>query len=164
MSRVADLRRLLLRELQTFRREVELTPDEFLWTAPPGVLNPIGNLALHAAGNLRHFVGSVLGGTGYVRNRDAEFASRDLSRAEVVEALDRALSEVDRTLSRLDPAVLDQPYPIEVVGQKLVTGRFLTHLAVHLGFHLGQAGYLRRILTGENQSASPVAVSALAES
>ena len=163
MSLAVDLRRLLLRELQTFRREIELTPDEFLWTAPPGVLNPVGNLALHAAGNLRHFVGSVLGGTGYVRNRDAEFASRGLPRAEVVEALDCAISEVDRTLAKLNPAVLDQPYPLEVGGKKLVTGRFLTHLAVHLGFHLGQAGYLRRILTGENQSASPVAVSALAE-
>jgi hypothetical protein len=163
MSLVADLRRLLLRELQTFRREVELTPDEFLWAAPPGVLNPVGNLALHAAGNLRHFVGSVLGNTGYVRNRDAEFNSRGLPRTEIVEALDRALTEVDRTLTRLDPAVLEQPYPLEVGGKKLATGRFLTHLAVHLGFHLGQAGYLRRILTGENQSASPVAVSALAE-
>lgn len=163
MSLAADLRRLLLRELQTFRREIELTPDQFLWTAPPGVLNPVGNLALHAAGNLRHFVGSVLGGTGYVRNRDAEFASRDLPRVEIIEALDRAVSEVDRTLSKLDPAVLDQPYPLEVGGKQLATGRFLTHLAVHLGFHLGQAGYLRRILTGENQSASPVAVSALAE-
>lgn len=163
MSLVADLRRLLLRELQTFRREVELTPDEFLWIAPAGVLNPVGNLALHAAGNLRHFVGSVLGGTGYVRNRDAEFSSRGLTRGEVVEALDHAMNEVDRTLAKLDPAVMDQPYPVEVAGKQLVTGPFLTHLAVHLGFHLGQAGYLRRILTGENLSASPVAVSALAE-
>jgi hypothetical protein len=162
MNLSADLRRLLLRELQTFRREVELTPDDLLWTAPAGVTNPVGNLALHAAGNLRHFVGSVLGGTGYVRDRDAEFNSR-VPRADVLEALDRAMTEVDRTLAQLDPAVLDQAYPLEVGGKKFATGRFLSHLAVHLGFHLGQAGYLRRILTGENQSASPVAISALAE-
>jgi hypothetical protein len=35
------------------------------------------------------------------------------------------------------------------------------HLAVHLGFHLGQAGYLRRVVTGDARSSGPVALSEL---
>lgn len=163
MSFAPDLRRLLLRELAAFEREVELTPDAMLWTVAPGVTNPVGTLALHAAGNLRHFIGGVLGGTGYVRDRDAEFRSRDVPRAEVLARLQRAAEEVAGTLERLDPAVLERNYPLEIGGARLATGRFLMHLAVHLGFHLGQAGYLRRTLTGENTSTAPVAVSALAE-
>jgi hypothetical protein len=163
MSFAADLRRLLLRELTSFEREVELTPEPLLWTTAPGVTNPVGNLALHAAGNLRHFIGGVLGGTGYVRNRAAEFGSRDLPRAEVLDRLQQAAAEVGQTLERLDPALLEREYPLEIAGARLPTARFLMHLAVHLGFHLGQAGYLRRTLTGDNSSAAPVAVSALAE-
>ena len=37
------------------------------------------------------------------------------------------------------------------------------HLAVHLGFHLGQAGYLRRVVTGDSRTAGTVPVAALAE-
>ena len=72
-----DLSRLLERELETFARELELFPDdESLFKTLPGVGNSAGNLGLHVCGNLQHFVGAVLGGTGYVRNRDAEFAAR----------------------------------------------------------------------------------------
>jgi hypothetical protein len=33
-----------------------------------------GNIALHIAGNLKTFTGAVLGGTGYVRQRDKELS------------------------------------------------------------------------------------------
>jgi hypothetical protein len=42
------------------------------------------------AGNLQHFIGSVLGNTGYVRDRAAEFARRSGNRAEVIAELTRA--------------------------------------------------------------------------
>ena len=44
-----------------------------LWRVTGAAQNPPGTLALHLAGNLEHYVGAVLGGTGYVRDRDAEF-------------------------------------------------------------------------------------------
>ena len=37
------------------------------------------------------------------------------------------------------------------------------HLATHLAFHLGQAGYLRRALTGDPASAGAMAVADLLE-
>jgi len=45
-----------------------------------------------------------------------------------------------------------------VGGLQMATGRFLVHLASHLAFHLGQAGYLRRTLTGDATSAGAMSI------
>lgn len=145
-----DLLLLFRRDLRCFIREVEaFSDDASLWRTLPGISNSAGNLALHVAGNLRHFIGGVLGGTGFVRNRDQEFAQRAGSRAEVVATLEAALADVERGLEALSHETLAQPYPQAVLGHQPPTGRFLMHVATHLAFHLGQAGYLRRALTGQ---------------
>ena len=159
-----DLSRLLERELETFAREVELFPDdESLFKTLPGVANSAGNLGLHVCGNLQHFVGAVLGGTGYVRNRDAEFAARSGRRDDLARKLRETAAVVSSTLRHLPQDALARPYPEPVAGVQLPCGRFLMHLAVHLGFHLGQAGYLRRVVTGDSRTAGTVPVAALAE-
>lgn len=145
-----DLLVLFHRDLRCFIRELESFPDDAtLWRTVPGISNSAGNLALHVAGNLRHFVGAVLGGTAYRRNREAEFAQREGSRAEVIAALEAALREVEAGLEVMTATTLHALYPQAVMGHQLPTGRFLVHLSAHLAFHLGQAGYLRRTLTGE---------------
>ncbi|MDT8341697.1 MAG: hypothetical protein RQ751_09320, partial [Longimicrobiales bacterium] len=74
---IGHLRAILLRDLAALRRELLAYPDESqIWALPPGAPNSAGTLALHMAGNLHHFVGAVLGGEGYVRDREAEFADR----------------------------------------------------------------------------------------
>jgi uncharacterized damage-inducible protein DinB len=146
----ADLLALFRRDLQCFAREVALFPDDAsLWRTVPGVANSAGNLALHVAGNLRHFVGAVLGGTGYVRQREGEFAEREGTRASVIAGLEAAVHEVETGLKALTAETQAATYPMSVGGHQPATGRFLMHLAAHLAFHLGQAGYLRRALTGE---------------
>src|SRR5258705_10883161 len=96
---IDDLRVMLARELGAFQREIELFPDdELLWETPPGIVNPAGNLALHVCGNLKHFVGALLGGTGYVRNRDLEFSRRSGTPAELVNELRAPPEIVDGTL------------------------------------------------------------------
>ncbi|MBK8789855.1 MAG: hypothetical protein IPO28_06700 [Holophagaceae bacterium] len=60
-----------------------------------------------------------------------------------------AITEVEVGLGTLKAETLAQPYPQVLLGHQPPTGRFLLHLATHLAFHLGQAGYLRRALTGE---------------
>ncbi|MEI6593302.1 MAG: DinB family protein [Holophagaceae bacterium] len=160
----ADLLILFRRDLQSLVREVALFPDEAtLWHTVPGIANSAGNIALHVAGNLRHFVGTVLGASGYVRQRDQEFAQREGTRAEVVAVLEVALAEVEGTLPALDPAALAAPFPVPVAGVQPPTDRFLLHLAVHLGFHLGQAGYLRRTLTGGPASAGAMGIQGLVD-
>ena len=161
---IDDVRRLMVRELEAFAREVELFPDDqSLWRTLPGIANSAGNLALHACGNLRHFVGAVLGGTGYVRDRPAEFATREGRREDVARQLRETADLVATVLAEVEPAVLDAPFPEAHDGTRLPCRLFLMHLAVHLAFHLGQAGYLRRALLGEASSSGPVSLRALAE-
>ena len=50
----------------------------------------------------------------------------------------------------------DSEYPEAVNGMRFQTGRFLLHLCTHAAFHLGQAGYLRRAITGQSQSSGPI--------
>ena len=158
-----NLTTLLVRELNTFGRELDLFPDDLtIWKAAPGVTNSAANLALHVAGNLQHFVGSVLGATGYVRNRDLEFSRSSGTRAEVKAELQAAIRVVEGVLPTLSDEVLAKPYPLNMVpGKDVVTSLFLQHLCSHAAFHLGQAGYLRRTVTGDATSAGPVSLVAV---
>jgi len=79
----------------------------------------------------------------------------------VVAALEGAAREVEIGLKALTPESLAAPFPMEVGGLHLVTGRFLLHLASHLAFHLGQAGYLRRALTGNAASTGVLSIKEL---
>jgi uncharacterized damage-inducible protein DinB len=152
-SMTTDLLKLFDRELSSGIDEVLAFPtDELLWTVTEGVTNSAGNLALHLAGNLQHFIGHVLGGTGYVRDREAEFGSRGRSRAEVVGELESARETLAHVLPTLTSADLATRYPGLPQDIELTTQLFLMHLSTHAAFHVGQIGYLRRIMTGENRS------------
>ena len=161
---IDDVRRILIRELEAMAREVELFPDDdVLWRTVPGVTNSAGNLALHACGNLKHFVGAVLGGTGYVRDRPAEFAARSGRREDVARQVRETADVVAKALARVPPSALAAPYPEPHDGVQLPSGRFLLHLCVHLAFHLGQAGYLRRVLTADTRTSGAVSLKALSD-
>lgn len=135
------------RDLAKLRDEIEAYSDEAdLWKTGGEITNPAGNLALHLVGNLEHFIGGVLGGSGYVRDRDAEFADKRVSRREIIEKVDRAIPIIRQTLAGLSDADLAATYPIEVFGHPMTTGYFLTHLTTHFNYHLGQVNYHRRLL------------------
>lgn len=141
------IRNVLARDLRALAREVDAYPsDDMLWRAAPGVSNSGGTLVLHLLGNLQHFIGAVLGRTGYVRDRDAEFATRDLTRAELRRRIEAAAETVNATLLRVAPEQLDAEYPVPVADRRLGTADFLVHLAAHLAYHLGQIDYHRRML------------------
>jgi len=157
-----DLTCLLVRDLDTFVREIDLLPDdESLWKTMTGVSNSCGNLALHCAGNLQYYVGALLGGSGYVRDRAREFSQRSGARADVVAELTRARQAVESALPAVSQSRLDADFPEAVGGVTLPTRLALLHLAVHLGFHLGQADYLRRTLSGDARTAGTVSVKEL---
>jgi hypothetical protein len=154
---------IIPRDLATVRREVEAYPDErLLWAAVPGLSNSGGVLVRHLCGNLQHFIGTVLGGSEYRRNRDAEFGGPPDSRAWLLAELDRTIATVRATLPRLTEAQLAAEYPTPIGEHRLNTERFLVHLAVHLGFHTGQLDYHRRCVTGQATSVSPVGIPPLA--
>jgi len=133
------LRRLYIRELRAFQREIELFPDEqTIWRTAPGVTNSAANLAFHVCGNVQHYVGHVLGATGYVRDRDREFARRDGTRAEIAAEIERTIGVLESVMPGLGAETLAAEYPEVVGGVRLDTDVFLMHLSAHLAHHLGQ--------------------------
>jgi uncharacterized damage-inducible protein DinB len=134
------------RDLDKLKAEIDqYESDEKVWLAVTGITNSGGNLALHLVGNLKHFIGAVLGGTGYVRDRDAEFTSKSVSRAQLSAAVDETTAIVSTTLAKLTGDELAATYPIDVFGQPMTTEYFIIHLATHFNYHLGQINYHRRL-------------------
>jgi len=153
---------VMTRELKALRREVESYPnDDKLWETAPGITNPGGNLILHLAGNIQYFVGAVLGGSGYKRYRDAEFGSRDLPKADLLREIDGAIAAVQTGMAKVTDADMKKPFPEAVGGVTPTTGAFLAHLAVHLGYHLGQVDYHRRIISREGKTVGALPVAEL---
>jgi hypothetical protein len=147
MNMLTDVREMLSGDLAALRSEIERFPSEaLLWKTLPGVTNSAGNLTLHLTGNLQHFLGATLGGSGYVRNREAEFTRRDLPRATLLQEIDAAREAVSRGLTALSERDLDAVYPLEKDGAPVTTGYMLLRLCRHLAYHLGQINYLRRYL------------------
>jgi uncharacterized damage-inducible protein DinB len=153
---------MFTRDLRALRREIEAFADEGeLWRVPPGISNSAGTLALHLAGNIQHYIGAVLGDTGYVRDRDAEFARRDVPRAQLLREIDAALSAVEGGMARVKDTDLAKPYPDPPRGLAVTTGEYLIHLLTHFTYHLGQVDYHRRLLTGQAGSIRAVSLDEL---
>ena len=156
-SLAAGVAAILDRDLRALRRELEAYPDERqIWETAPGLPNSGGTLALHLAGNLQHYIGARLGGTGYLRNRDAEFSRRDVPRTELVAEIERARAAVADALPRLPADSLEQDYPELIADARIRTDEYLVHLCAHFTYHLGQLDSHRRVVTG-----NPAGVGAL---
>ncbi|MEX0691035.1 MAG: DUF1572 family protein, partial [Gemmatimonadales bacterium] len=100
-----------------------------------------------------------LGGTDYVRDRDAEFADRDLPRAELLRRLNQAGDTIVTVLADLPVDTTDRS--VEVAGVQLPVPVLLGHLVAHLAYHLGQIDYHRRIVTGRAEPLGMVSPKAL---
>ncbi len=148
---LAVARELFLRDLSRLEDEVRAyAREEDLWVLRGEAPNRGGNLALHLVGNLRYYVGSVLGGEPYLRDREGEFSRRDVPREELLALIRETRSVVDRTLDGLSPEVLEEPFPDppeRFRGRS--TAFFLAHLLTHLAYHLGQVNYHRRLLADD---------------
>jgi hypothetical protein len=156
-SLAAGVAAILDRDLRTVRRELEAYPDERqIWQTVPGLPNSAGTLALHLAGNLQHYIGARLGGTSYVRNRDAEFSRRDVPRSELVAEIERARTAVAAALPLVPAQALERDFPEPIADAHIRTDEYLVHLCAHFAYHLGQLDSHRRLATG-----NPAGVGAL---
>lgn len=141
---------LFLKHLETLQGEIELfSEEEQLWQTLPGITNSAGNLCLHICGNLQHFVGAILGNTGYIRNREAEFASRNIARILLVQDILSTKDIVRDVLSQLNDEAWSSLYPLDKFKEPVHTSYLINHLLMHLGYHLGQINYLRRALSNQ---------------
>jgi uncharacterized damage-inducible protein DinB len=143
---VEDFRRVIRRELKSLHGQLgSYDTEERVWELPDGVRNSAGTLCLHLCGNLQHFISAQLGGTGYVRDRDAEFSRRGVPRAELSELITECAAAVDQTLAGLEESRLQAEYPMSFAGGSLRVHTFLLHLVSHLAYHLGQIDMHRRL-------------------
>jgi uncharacterized damage-inducible protein DinB len=146
MTTRETLVKLFTRDLVRLEKEIkEYTSQESLWLISKGVNNSSGNLCLHLCGNLQHYIGNVLGNSGYKRNREAEFSTKGLTKEDLLLEIEKTKESVISTLNKLSEEVVDTVYPEEVFNEPMKTGYFLIHLQGHLNYHLGQINYNRRL-------------------
>jgi len=147
----AELAGLYRRDLRRLVQELEAFPThDSLWGKLPGIANPAGNLFLHLEGNQREYIGRLLGGVAYQRQRDLEFSSHLIPKADLMARIEPLVELIPGVIEGLSVEVLDAHYPEEVNGKRISTRQFLIHLIGHLNYHLGQIDYLRRVLTGDS--------------
>jgi uncharacterized damage-inducible protein DinB len=140
--------KILLRDLDKLEKEISLYPNlNSLWEIRGEIKNSGGNLCLHLCGNLQHFIGAILGNSGYVRNREKEFSLNGISAKDLVREVITAKEAIKNAFAKIDPADLEKNYPIPVFEEPMTTMYFLIHLTAHLEYHLGQINYHRRLLT-----------------
>ena len=144
---IGILQKLFKRDLEKLKQEINAYHNESnLWIIDKGIANSAGNLCLHLVGNLNTYIGAEFGKTGYVRDRDLEFSQKNISKIQLVKMIDDTITVVATGLDKLKEEDLESEYPLLVFKEKTSTGYFLIHLAVHLGYHLGQVNYHRRLL------------------
>ena len=134
-----DLRNLI-EEINLFKNE------ENLWRTQGSVKNSCGNLVLHITGGLNHFFGATLAHTGYVRDREQEFSKKGVKREELVAQLERVIPMMNETLSALTTEQMETDFPIFFDKPNTSVSYVAVRLLAHLGYHLGQVNYLRRVV------------------
>ena len=135
------------KDLNKLIEEISLYKDETdIWKVKDGIVNSGGNLTLHLLGNLNHFIGAVLGNTGYVRERDKEFSLKNVPRTKLIDDLNNTSTLITGILASLSQADLEKDFPVPINNKISPTGIVLAYLLAHLSYHLGQINYLRRLL------------------
>ena len=148
---IKTLKALFRRDLNKLRKEIELYQQEAaIWVVDKNIANSAGNLCLHLVGNLNTYIGAELGKSGYIRHRELEFSLKDIPTSDLLKQIDETIQAVEQGLDTLTDKQLNEEYPLLVLAEKTSTGHFLVHLLAHLGYHLGQINYHRRLLDGHN--------------
>lgn len=135
--------------LPKIERCLERLTDDQIWWRPNEQSNSIGNLVLHLCGNARQWIVCGVGGAADARNRDAEFAQRDVvPRAELHSLLSRTLRDVDETLRGCNPNELLERRTIQ--GSDVSVLEAIFHVVEHFSMHTGQTLMLTKMLTGSD--------------
>lgn len=127
---------------------LEPISTEQLWMRPYPYGNSMGHLLLHLTGNLNHYIGARIAGTGYVRNRPLEFsdASRR-SKEQVLADFDRAIDMVAATIRKQRPEDLTAAYSDATEPRSNTNFAAFVRMAAHAYHHTGQIIYLSKEVT-----------------
>lgn len=136
------------RDLTALHKEISLYADESkLWVIDKSISNSAGNLCLHLIGNLNHFIGSALGNTGYVRERDKEFSTKNVPRQELLQMIEQTKTMVIDTIGKMSESDFQKDLPEGKWHKKATTDYLVVQMFAHLSYHLGQINYHRRLLS-----------------
>lgn len=122
---------------------LEPLSDDQIWSRPYPYGNSIGHLLLHLTGNLSYYIGTEIGGTGYVRNRPLEFSDPARhAKHQLLKRFDDAIAVVIFTLKQQSESDWSAAYSAK--GMEDAGDRFTAFLrcAGHLQHHTGQIIYL----------------------
>ena len=135
--------------LPKIERCLEKLSDEQIWWRANEESNSIGNLILHLCGNARQWIICGVGAQPDHRDRDSEFAQREIiSREELLSLLRSTLAEVDNTLRDLDPSLLLEHRKIQGNDVEILEAIF--HVTEHFSMHTGQIFLLTKLLTASD--------------
>jgi uncharacterized damage-inducible protein DinB len=135
--------------LPKIERCLESLNDDQIWWRPNTESNSIGNLLLHLSGNVRQWIVSGLGGAGDARDRDSEFAQREvIGRDELVSRLRQTVHEADAVLETLDPDRLLDHFRIQGFDTSALEA--ILHVVEHFSMHAGQIFLLTKQLTARD--------------
>ncbi|MBL0882254.1 MAG: DUF1572 family protein [Chitinophagaceae bacterium] len=138
---------LFHRDLLRLKTEIQAYKNqEAIWLVTEEVKNSSGNLVLHLIGNLNTYIGSILGHTGYVRDRDKEFTEKDITSDALMAQIDDTDHMIHKVLSAMTEKEFQLKYSVKVFDEQDMTVEFfIIHLFGHLNYHLGQISYHRRL-------------------
>jgi uncharacterized damage-inducible protein DinB len=135
--------------LPKIERCLERLDDDQIWWRPNEQSNSIGNLVLHLCGNARQWIVCGVGGAADSRNRDAEFAQREVvPRTELHSLLKQTLNEVDAALREYDADRLLERRTIQ--GSDVTALEAILHVVEHFAMHTGQILMLTKMLTNSD--------------
>ncbi len=141
------LLRLFTRDLEKLKENLSAyQKEENIWKVEQAISNSAGNLALHLIGNINHFIGTTLGNTDFIRDREREFSNKHVPLEEMLGNIDNTIKVLETVIPALDEKTFKSTYPINIFGKKDTIEYILIHLATHLTYHLGQVNYHRRLL------------------
>jgi hypothetical protein len=122
--------------------------DEQLAQASGPESNSLTALVWHISGNLESRFTDFLKSDGEKpwRDRDSEFASRAVSRAELTEKWERGWTVVFRSLAELGDEHLQATVTIR--GVPFSVGEALHRSLAHASYHVGQIVFLAKALRG----------------
>jgi uncharacterized damage-inducible protein DinB len=116
--------------------------------------NSLAVLAAHSAGAEHFWIAEVVGGRPATRDREAEFATRASSSAEVVRLLEATALETREILQTLADADLKDSRPAD--GHKVPVRWCLLHVIDHTSLHLGHMQVTFQLWAGGRSVRSPL--------
>ena len=153
---MSDLAKIIAEDLASYyeyvreqtHRWVDPLSEEQIWRRPFTHGNSVGHLLLHMTGNLSYYIGARVAETGYVRDRDREFAEKEPpTKEQLLGGFDRAIAMVQGTIRSQSARDWLKPYSAEREPEAEERFHIFLRCAGHAYHHVGQLIYLSRELS-----------------